>query len=138
MKIWFLLILLPCLVFAQNSGNLKVVMEGFETDDGCVRIALANSEDSYDSHDEVYRGASEKITAGVAVHIFENIPYGEYAVKVFHDENDNSDLDTNFLGIPSEDYGFSNNASGTFGPPAWDQARFFFSAELDSIQIYVD
>jgi uncharacterized protein (DUF2141 family) len=138
MKIWFVFILLPCMIYAQNSGNLKAVMDRFETDDGSVRIVLTNSEDNYDSRDDVYRGASTKISDRLAVYIFEKIPHGEHAVKVFHDEKDNEDLDTNFLRIPSEDYGFSNNAAATFGPPAWNQARIVFSAETDSILISVN
>jgi len=42
---------------------------------------------------------------------------GTYALACFHDENDNDELDTGFTGIPSENYAFSNNVRGTFGPP---------------------
>ena len=55
---------------------------------------------------------------------FEDIPEGTYAVSIFHDENDNGKMDTNFLGIPSEDYGCSNDASGFLGPPKWEDAKF--------------
>lgn len=50
---------------------------------------------------------------------FLQLPSGRYAVIVFHDENDNGLLDTDFLGIPTEGYGFSNNAMGVFGPPSF-------------------
>ena len=49
---------------------------------------------------------------------------GVYAISIFHDENDNGQLDSNFIGIPSEPYGFSNNAKGMFGPPSFDDCRF--------------
>jgi len=48
---------------------------------------------------------------------------GQYAIKVFHDENANGELDINFLGIPKESYGFSNHARGRFGPPPFAEAR---------------
>ena len=48
---------------------------------------------------------------------------GIYAVAVYHDENDNHHFDKNFLGLPAEGYGFSNDAPTLFGPPAFDAAR---------------
>ena len=56
--------------------------------------------------------------------VFEDIPQGTYAIKVFHDANENSEHDTNFLGIPTESYGFSNDARGTFGPAKFADAKF--------------
>ena len=51
-----------------------------------------------------------------------SLPAGRYAVKAFHDENDNGELDTNLVGIPSEGYGFANDPSTTFGPPDFEEA----------------
>ena len=45
-----------------------------------------------------------------------------YAFSFFHDLNNNKKLDTNFLGIPKEPYGFSNNKKGRFGPPKFSEA----------------
>ena len=55
---------------------------------------------------------------------FKNIPKGVYAISLFHDENDNGTMDTNFVGIPKEAYGCSNNAKGFMGPPKWQDAKF--------------
>jgi uncharacterized protein (DUF2141 family) len=52
------------------------------------------------------------------------MPYGKYSIKAFHDENENSKLDTNFTGMPVELYGFSNNARGQFGPPSFERTAF--------------
>jgi uncharacterized protein (DUF2141 family) len=56
--------------------------------------------------------------------VFKNLPAGEYAFAVYHDANSNGKMDRNLLGIPSEDYAFSNNALGKMGPPSFEQARF--------------
>ncbi len=48
---------------------------------------------------------------------------GEYAISVFHDLNGNQELDKNWMGIPTEPYGFSNNARGKFGPPTYNQCK---------------
>lgn len=52
------------------------------------------------------------------------LPAGRYAVMAFHDVDSDGRLDTLPIGLPTEPYGFSNNARGTFGPPAWRQATF--------------
>ena len=57
-------------------------------------------------------------------YLFENVPYGTYAVSVRHDENSNGRLDTNFLGMPKEGVGVSNNPKSRFGPPSFDDAMF--------------
>jgi uncharacterized protein (DUF2141 family) len=49
---------------------------------------------------------------------------GVYGISAYHDENSNDELDTNFLGMPVEDYCASRNARGTFGPPSFDDAKF--------------
>ena len=68
---------------------------------------------------------------------FWNIPYGEYAIKVYHDANNDDKLNKNFLGMPTEEYGFSNNARGSFGPPSWDDAKFMFNSAKDTLHITI-
>lgn len=65
----------------------------------------------------------------------ENLPYGDYAVSVYHDENLNGDMDSGFMGIPKEPYGFSNNAKSSFGPPKWRDVKF--SIKSPSVEIAV-
>jgi uncharacterized protein (DUF2141 family) len=70
-------------------------------------------------------------------HLTLNLPRGEYAVKVFHDENGNDQLDTRMFGIPAERYGFSNNVRGTLGPPDYSDARFVLDTAEHAISIEV-
>jgi uncharacterized protein (DUF2141 family) len=62
--------------------------------------------------------------AGRATWRVEGLAPGRYAVKAYHDANANGELDKGAFGAPSEPYGFSRNARGRFGPPAWDDASF--------------
>ena len=55
---------------------------------------------------------------------FLNVAPGDYAIELFQDENSNGKLDTNFLGIPTEGFGASNDAPERFGPPKYADARF--------------
>ena len=66
---------------------------------------------------------------------FKEIPYGRYAIAVFLDENDNYKLDRNFLGIPSEKYGFSNNVRHAFRPASFEEASFRLKDNKEPILI---
>jgi uncharacterized protein (DUF2141 family) len=126
-------------VFSQtpdSSGSIIIRTVNLSSDEGCVRVALFDSEESFTI--EPLMGESGEITGKVSEVIFENVPFGDYAVAVFHDENNNEEMDTNFLGIPSEAYGFSNGAEGTFGPPDFDEAKFHFNSFEAIIEIEVN
>ncbi len=60
---------------------------------------------------------------------FLDIPPGRYALAVIHDENVNGKLDTNWLGIPKEGYGFSNGARASMGAPSFDAASFRYDGK---------
>jgi len=110
----------------KNTGSLTIVITGLENDDGEVLITVSNSRENYESDNPAFIGMKVKIENRKAEYTFEELPFGEYAIKLFHDENMDGELDTNFLGIPTEDYGFSNNVRGTFGPADYDDAKFLF------------
>ena len=141
--ITFFVLIIFQLVLAQtvedkNTGNLTIVVTGFENDDGEVLIAVSNSRETYESNDSAFVGVKVKIENKKAEYTFEELPFGEYAIKLFHDENMDGELDSNFLGIPTEDYGFSNNARGTFGPADYDDAKFLFEQTEMTMEISVD
>ena len=72
---------------------------------------------------------------GTVVVKIDGLPPGRYAVAVFHDENGNRNLDTNFLRIPREGYGFSGKGAGAFGPAKFVEAAFQVGKEPLSITI---
>ncbi len=55
---------------------------------------------------------------------FSGLATGRYAIAAYHDSNNNQQLDTNFFGLPTERYGFSQNVRGLFGPPDFEAAAF--------------
>jgi uncharacterized protein (DUF2141 family) len=106
-----------------SSAALEVRFLGLESDAGRVACALFEDRESFDSSEAPARGDRLLLEAGRARWMLE-LPYGDYAIKAFHDLNDNGTLDRNALEIPSEPYGFSNDARGRLGPPRWEEARF--------------
>jgi uncharacterized protein (DUF2141 family) len=69
-----------------------------------------------------------RITGRQALCVFKKIPAGTYGLSAFHDQNNNGKLDTNLLGMPTEDYCASNNARGVLGPPSFNDAKFVYKA----------
>jgi uncharacterized protein (DUF2141 family) len=122
---------------STGVGKLTVVPVGLEKDRGNAMIQLARGEADFEGggEGEPFRFAIVKVENKEAVAVFEDVPHGEYAIKVFHDENGNQKLDTNFVGMPKEKFGFSNNVMGRFGPPSYEQARFRFEAEAATVEI---
>ncbi|KAA0676334.1 DUF2141 domain-containing protein [Azospirillum brasilense] len=66
--------------------------------------------------------AAEPARPGSVTVVVHKVPPGTYAVQAFHDENQNLELDRNFLGLPKEGIGFSNDAPMHFGPPRYTDA----------------
>jgi uncharacterized protein (DUF2141 family) len=121
-----------------KQGTLTLIIEALKNDEGSVRVALSNSEENYYDYPNPTIGMSAPIHGRIARLEFRNLPFGVYAIKAFHDENGDGELDTNFLGIPVEDYGFSNNASGLLGPPSWEHASFRFASDTLTVRISFD
>lgn len=88
---------------------------------GSLFIGVHNSE--IDFPEKPYKGIIHKVTAKT-MEISLDLPEGEYAVALFHDYNENQKLDTSRLGIPTEKYGFSNNARGFIGSPSFEKSKF--------------
>lgn len=107
-------------LFAQQQ--MTVVIQKIRSDKGVIRLTLFTKEADYMKIFSIGKAVPAKKNELSIT--FDNLPAGQYAITVLHDENDNGKLDSNFFGIPKEGVGFSNNASATFGPPSWEKAKF--------------
>ena len=123
-------ILFVCLngnLFSQEQKTGKIVIQiiNIRSETGDIKISLHNQEDAFPGkHEKAVARIFSDINGTTASAVFENIPYGEYAISVIHDENNNSKLDANFVGIPKEGYGASNDAPAQMGPPKYKDAKF--------------
>lgn len=112
-----------------------VIVQGFETDTGRVFVSLWNQADGFPGDQGSLRAAQSAVVDRRARVEFADVPYGEYAVSLFHDANDNGGLDTGFMGIPKEPIGTSNDAKGRFGPPRYEDARFRLDQDTMTLTI---
>ena len=126
------------LAATNQTGTITVRLTGFENDKEEVKLCVCRSEGEYTGKVKEYRTASASILNNKAVCIFDEMPYGIYSIKAFHDQNGNNRLDTNFMGKPTERYGFSNHADGRFGPPPFSQTVITLNAPEAVIDINLD
>lgn len=118
-----------------ETASLTVKVLGLESGRGEVAVAVYDSAESFKERtDAVAKG---RIAPGnnMATWTTEPIEPGLYAVAVYHDLNQNGQLDRSALGAPSEPYGFSNDARGRFGPPKFEKAAIRIEPGERTIEI---
>ena len=121
---------------AIGAAALTVTVEGALPPKGAVMVALFDSEDAF-LKAPLARQAAAPSEAGIAVVTFEGLEPGVYAVSAFHDKNGNGALNRNFVGIPKEPTGASNNPKPRMGPPLFEAARFELGEAPMAISITV-
>lgn len=108
----------------DTLSKVIINLSGMQNTNGKVNVALYNSSSSFNDPNQAYRKLFLNCTGGSMTITLDSLAQGEYAFAIFHDENNNQQIDQNFLSIPTEGFAFSNNAMGTFGPPNWTQSKF--------------
>ena len=106
------------------AAELAVEIREIRSADGRLLVAVHGPETkaTFPSGTATVAAVRQRAHAGTLRFVLQDLPPGRYAVNAFHDENDNGDLDTNLVGIPSEGYGFANDPDSSFGPPRFDAA----------------
>ena len=138
MKIVSLIICLFVIISAKSqtySGTIEIEVTDINFKKaGFLWIGLYNSKESFGKLDKAIQMQYVPVKNQPITINFINVKYGTYSVNVFHDENSNKDIDKNFIGIPKEGYGFSNNPD-FFGPPNFEKTKFSFSKPIQKMKI---
>ena len=122
----------------KENGDLIVTVTNMENDKGQVRAVLFNGEEGFpDESEKAFRSISVPAESSKTTFAFENVPYGEYALSLLHDENENGKMDTNLFGYPQEGYGVSNNITNMLGMPTYEKARFLHDESRETILIHL-
>lgn len=124
--------LLASVVIASSPARateLTVLIDNLRSAQGTLMLALFDSEAAFGKQSEAIDSQRIAVERSPTSATFRNVPPGRYAIQVYHDENGNGVLDKNMLGMPTERYGFSNDAVGRFAAPAFDQAAFEVTAD---------
>lgn len=134
-------VMLVLMIFTQanaavaKSGKLVITVSGITLHKGLIKVALYNEATAYNTSDKngahAYKTAVGMINKkGESLIVLKNIPFGEYAIKLYQDKTKPGHSDEGQFGIPQQGYGFSQNPiSTTNDGPTYDQAKFIFDVK---------
>jgi uncharacterized protein (DUF2141 family) len=114
---------------ASAGNTITVHVSTFRSEKGSLHCRLYSRADGFPGKPPYQAEQTVAVTGKTMACVFPGVAAGTYAVAVFHDENGNGKLDTNFLGIPREGVGVSNNKMRSMGPPTWDDSRFALTGD---------
>ena len=122
-------LLFPITLLSQNTISVNVY--NVPSQDGNINVAVYDSDESFLKFEGVVKTESTEAQKGMVTLKIEDMPSGEYALAIFHDENGNDELDTNWLGIPKEKVAFSKAKMKTFGPPKYKECAFSVTSDFE-------
>lgn len=132
-KMFHFTVLLAMACSQAHAANLNIEVLGVSNTEGQIVISVYTSEGQFLKTPFVSKTVPAR-SPSTSLHLTD-LPNGRLAVGVFHDQNSNKKLDTNFIGIPKEPNGVSNNALGKYGPPKFNDAKFDLNDAYMSISI---
>ncbi len=138
-KLLFGLLLTTIMSFVQNqSTGIKLTITHLRNNKGHVLVAVYKDGIGYpDEVEKAFKRARLSISNKTTSILFNDLPSGNYAIAILHDENDDYKMNKNFFGIPKEGYGFSNNVMGIFGPPSHSKASFQYTGK-ERMELIID
>jgi uncharacterized protein (DUF2141 family) len=115
-------LLLCCIGLRAAAEDLTIQVRHVTSDAGPVMVAVYDKPGDFPAPHKWLAGQAIEAHGDSAVAVFHGLAAGRYAVAAYQDLNRNGKLDKNFLGLPTEPYGFSKDARGSLGPPSFDAA----------------
>lgn len=121
----------------DKKDAVTIRVSGAVNDKGIIKLAIYSSSEGFNDPPNAMVRVTQPVELGEANFVFKrsDLPK-KFAIAAFHDENGDEELSTNPLGIPTERYGFSNNARGTLGPPTYEEALIALPKD-ESLTIYI-
>ncbi|MBI3114292.1 MAG: DUF2141 domain-containing protein [Rhodospirillales bacterium] len=120
---------------AALATDLRVTITGLDSDAGNVHVSVYDNPETFPKSTGMLREQVVKAQAPMPEVTFPGLAPGTYAVAAFHDENGNRKFDQGFLGLPLEDYGFSNDPMVILSAPDFQESAFTISGDVAVITV---
>lgn len=112
---------------SPKNGCLYIEVHGIENRKGIVRMMLYDDASKFlvnhGSCRAVTVPADENINGSVFFEM-DDLPFGNYAAAIYHDENSNGRLDINILDVPVEPYCFYHEVRAKWKMPVFSKVKF--------------
>ena len=105
------------IIFAHGT----IIINGVEHDKGFIDVKIYEDKESFLKEDQAIESIRKKPTRGKTIIPLSKLHEGEVAIVVYHDENNDKELNTSLFWRPKEGYAFSNNYIPK-GPPSFSKA----------------
>lgn len=127
----FIYFLLLFSFLTNKNPQLTINIQDIEPLQGEIMIGIYNSDIGFLGEDTVVKGYSISADKTTKKLIIKDLPTGEYAISLYHDVNSDGVCNRNFMGIPKEPYGFSNNFKPKFSKPKFKDCKFSLDKDLE-------
>ncbi len=109
--------------FIDNNPKLTVEINNINKIKGSVKVAVFNTDKNFLEKDSAIRNYSLNVDSSSKKIVIDDLPKGVYAIAIYHDVNSDDVCNLNFIGIPKEPYGFSNNFRPKFSAPKFADCK---------------
>ncbi len=137
-SLFFLLNSLTIINAESQLGKIEIVIENLKSNNGVVRMHLYDKSKAkfFPSKTKLAFARKENKPINKKVRfVLDSLPFGEYAITTHHDENNNRKIDKNFLGLPNEGWGISNNPTVVLSLPDFEEAKVVLNKKAITINI---
>ncbi|MEO0339347.1 MAG: DUF2141 domain-containing protein [Bacteroidota bacterium] len=122
-------ILLSFTPHSSDIGTLQISVENIKVAEGMIWVGLYRSEEDFLIKEKAILVGINVEKEGQMKITMPNLDYGEYAMAIFHDLNNNGEMDRNLVGIPSEPFAFSQKLKSKFKIPKFEDVKFTFEQD---------
>lgn len=116
----FLFLLMSVVVFGQKS-KLTVIIDNIQETKGKIFIGLYDRAESFPTPGKFLKNIAVTVKGKIVKYTFDNLDTKKYAIALYHDVNEDGKINRNFIGVPTEGYGFSRNYKPTLSAPNFDE-----------------
>ena len=121
-----------------TTGALRLDVSGVENRSGMIWVGLYDSEEDLFVQERAIVKGYHVYQTGRLTFDLGNVPYGRYAVAIFHDVNNNGTLDQNWIGIPQEPYAFADVPGSKWRKPRFEEIDFEFGRDGQVLRMELD
>jgi len=118
------------LIAYSQTYDLAISIPNLKSREGEIQIGIYNKKENFPKVDKQYKVIFIEVNKFSGVFTIKALPKGEYAIALMHDENSDKICNSNFLGIPKEGYGFSNNIRPLFSAPSFQDCKIYLNRNL--------
>ncbi len=117
-----------------STKKLSVKISNIQNKGKTLYVGIYRAGDKFPEFNKFWKNIKVTTTSNEMTVEFD-VPYAEYAIAITHDLNENGKLDKNFVGIPKEPFGLSNNFKPKFSSPDFSDCKFSYTQQSNSIMI---